>query len=473
MRRRCPTRATLPPLRLLLALLACAWPSALAAQTAEAAADSAWRSGDRERAYVLYNELLAGDSTHTVALHRTALVHASAGRYRESLHLLDRLLALQPDDRAAAMTRATVLLWRGDLIAAEVEWRALHEQDRADQLALAGLARTLRWQGRDAAARELLMRGRPPLPDELEVGEEMRRNRVALRPHALPALWHERDSDRARITTLRSEFAWRPEPRLQLGVDGYVRRARRGATAARAQGAALTAWRQREPGWALRAALGGSVSDVADAAPFLIAAIGAETPLRERFGGTLDVRTGAFDVTGPLIENQVRITEAALAGWIRGVGWRLDANASLAELYARASRQDNLRTGASLAFMTPLSALVTVGARLHTFGFDDELADGYFSPERYSLAELVVRGGGEVDHWSLSGDGAAGAQRVNGGALTGSWRGSGRFAFRLAPGREVALLLNAARSGLESVSPDGDAPGHSYLAAGLSMTWTF
>jgi tetratricopeptide (TPR) repeat protein len=144
-------------------------------------ADRAWDRGDTESAWTLYSRRLAADSGDQVALHRLGLMAGWAGRYDQSLRLLDRLVAIAPNNFGAAVDRARVRAWQGrlsdalrdiDAVLARApgyaparEARALFlswtgeysqaiavydsvlAQDSTDFDALAGIARVRGWQG--------------------------------------------------------------------------------------------------------------------------------------------------------------------------------------------------------------------------------------------------------------------------------------------------------------------------------------
>lgn len=112
------------------------------------AADAAWRAGDTETAERLYAEILAADSTHYAALHRTALLRAWAERYEESLLLFDRMLRLYPDAVDARIDRARVLAWQGQVDQAIADLDEILAADPANTAAIAALAQFQSWAGR-------------------------------------------------------------------------------------------------------------------------------------------------------------------------------------------------------------------------------------------------------------------------------------------------------------------------------------
>jgi tetratricopeptide (TPR) repeat protein len=113
-----------------------------------AAADAAWHAGEMERAERLYAEILAADSTHYTALHRTALLRAWADEHAASLALFDRLLRLYPEATDARVDRARVVAWRGDVESAIAALEAVLDDEPGNVAAVEALAQFESWAGR-------------------------------------------------------------------------------------------------------------------------------------------------------------------------------------------------------------------------------------------------------------------------------------------------------------------------------------
>ncbi len=77
-------------------------------------ADVAWRAGDTDRAFELYEARLASNPNDGAALHRVALMRAWIEEYDESLEMFDRLLTVESGNLDARVDRARVRAWRGD-----------------------------------------------------------------------------------------------------------------------------------------------------------------------------------------------------------------------------------------------------------------------------------------------------------------------------------------------------------------------
>jgi len=77
-------------------------------------ADAAWRAGDTDRAFRLYEARLRAHPDDGASLHRMALMMAWREEYGRSLDLFARLEAIEPRNLDARVDRARVLAWRGD-----------------------------------------------------------------------------------------------------------------------------------------------------------------------------------------------------------------------------------------------------------------------------------------------------------------------------------------------------------------------
>ncbi|NJD18004.1 MAG: hypothetical protein FIA95_01780 [Gemmatimonadetes bacterium] len=113
-----------------------------------------------------------------------------------------------------------------------------------------------------------------------------------------------------------------------------------------------------------------------------------------------------------------------------------------------------------------------VGGGVRTFGFRNDLSDGYFDPDFYGIAEVSLRWMHEPGRWSFVADVAPALQQVTrDGDPAGAVRASARISFRVAPGREVTLSGGVASTGLQSFATG--AAGYRYRALGLGGLWAF
>lgn len=489
------------PALLALAVALMAPPAPAAGQAA--AADSAWRAGDVERAERLYERVVAADSTHGVALHRLALARAWDGRHQASLELLDRLLELQPDNAAAAVSRARVLAWsgrlaeaaatldrmlaedpertearrlravlqawRGDLVGAERRWRVLVEAHPHSVESRVGLARVLRWQGRPVAASRQLEAARKAGDEEPRIRGEARQLRAVLAPSASPSLTWEGDTDTNEMLTAALIARTRPLDRLEVRGDAYLRSARDRVRDRRAEGAGVTATWHLEPGWDLFAGAGAATAD--DGAPTRGTwRAGVSTPPRNRVAATLTLSRRVVDATAAMIENSVIARAAETTVRTRpAVGWSLRADLGWAEWEGDV---ENRRLSGSVAVDRDLGGRWHLGGRLRAFGFERDLNEGYFDPDLLAHLEAIGRWRPSVDRWRFDVQVRPGLQQVgSGGDVQPTVHLEGGAAWEWAPGRRVRLGGTLARAGVSAFATG--AEDYVYRSLVLEGRWSF
>jgi len=412
------------------------------------------------------------DNDHPARL-GLAQVLSWAGDLDSSASTYRQLLDQDSSDLEARRGLARVLSWNGDLVSAEHEWRAAVAADEDDVPSLVGLSQTLRWQGRAGAAAQYIRRGRQLSPDDHDVAVEWRYTQANIAPRIFPSAAYETDSDGNHITTLALRGAWRPQDRLELGVETYARRGswdRGGVTAQHSRGGLVEARVDLDPGWTVGAGAGASVSgaDGGSTTPAWRASV--SSPGRYHVGGGLSVRRQALDATALLIVQGVAITEVSVS--LRAepaTGWALAAGASRATL---SGTVDNRRLAASLVATKTLARMWSGGARVRAFGFQYDLNDGYFDPNRYVIAEALVRWRRNLPTWTLRAEVAGGAQQIGrGGTVRATAQASASASYVIAPGREIGLSAAFSRSGLQTfATPEA---GYRYLTVGLSASWWF
>ncbi len=140
-------------------------PTALGAQSE---ADVAWNAGDHTTAERLYLERLSADSADQGALHRVALIHGWSERYQSSIQYFDRLLAVAPENTAAAMDRARVLGWSRRYDEAIAGVGDVLEDDPGNLDALRLQAQIAGWAGEFPQAIATYDRLLELVPDDLE-----------------------------------------------------------------------------------------------------------------------------------------------------------------------------------------------------------------------------------------------------------------------------------------------------------------
>lgn len=510
---RTTARRSASPGRLFLCLVVLSLPGLPGAAAGQAPADSAWNEGDWDRAAELYGTRLARDSSDVRALHRLALIRAWDGAMEASLGLLDRLVAVDPDNRSAHRDRAMVLswagrldasaaiydslaranpddpeamddlarveAWRGNLRKSETLWRRSLSRDPRRLAPRIGLARTLRWQGRPAAAASVLAAAPEPSAEGESGDLEQERAWIdaAFSPFAHPRLRFAGDSDDNRILTARLSTGLHLAPRVELRADGYVRRAWNdgpqpgGGTTRGTAGASLELGVQLPPGWWLRAGAGGTVADSGRREEVASWRAEVASPRQLPLQLTVGYRREALDATRQLVEEGVILQELDLGLALdAGSGWRIEAGVAPARFQGRGAHNDRL--AGRLALLRTFDAAWTVGLSGRGFGFERDLDLGYFDPDFYGLGELLLRWRARPGPWYLHATLAPGLQQIGEeGDLDGAFRASGGLDLRLAPGRHLSLGGAFQSTGLQSFST-GDAD-YRYGRVDLGFRWSF
>jgi tetratricopeptide (TPR) repeat protein len=419
-----------------------------------------------------YGEILARDPTDLEALLGLGQLLSWSNRLDSAAAVFEQILGRDPANIDALRGHARAAAWGGRLLAAEARWRRALRQSPDDVESLVGLAATLRWQGRDAAALEVVTRALELSPTDADARTQRDWARGAVRPRVGTNVSYESDSENNRMFTVRLRSAWRPLPRVQLGVEAYRREADDvGANRLdhRSIGAKLTTWWQLEPGWSVEGGVGVTESHVAGTEPRVALSGAIATPGRYAVTGTLGYVRAPVEATAAIIRNDVQFDQIRV-----GVGARLSRSLNVFADGAWAQfrgSEANRRLGGSLALSWRLSQMWTAGVAGRTFGFDKDLNDGYFDPDFYGLIETSVRWYGEWGKWLTQIELAPGVEKVRtGGELRGAVRAFGRLAYTAAPGRDVSLSGGYSSSGLRLATGDSD---YRYWTIGMGMNWRF
>lgn len=424
-----------------------------------------------DAAAAIYDSLLGADPADEAALLGLGQLLLWSGRLDSANALYAGLLERNPSHLEALRGRARATAWRGDLITAEARWRHALTVVPADVGARVGLAQTLRWQGREAAALTVIQQAIALEPSNKEARTEMSWIRSAVAPRTGMSLLYENDSDGNRMFTLAVRGAWRPHPRAEVRGEAYRRGADRGGAAPlerSAGGAIVTVWGQIEPGW--NAALGaGASGGSAGTDPIGTARVEVASPGRYPIGVTLGASRNAIDETAALIANRIAVNEVALAArYAPAPPWSVGGNVSRAVFHGSES---NRRLAGRLVVSRRLAGPWTVGVSLRSLWFEKNLADGYFDPDFYGLAEITTRWLRRYGRWSLHADVAPGLQQAGRGtSVKGAFRAFAHAGLTILPGRELGISGTYASAGIQSVAASAD---YQYRALGLVGSWRF
>lgn len=415
--------------------------------------DTAWESGDFPAARAAYLRALAEDPSAVRALYRLGLLASWEDRLDSALVLLRRARAVDPEDpdvrhaealvlswqgdfdgaiarydsllaehpeRAdARVGRANVRAWLGDWDAATTGYEVVLADDPANPDALAGLGRLHLWEGRPSLALEAANRALRAQPGHRDAGLLRRDARNALRTWLEPTLGWSDDSD-------ENTALWQVlgvSASIGDGVRGFVTLgmleawdetldARRslteaGLTLARGPvsltGAAGVRSLEPDAGGGRLAWTGRAVAVWRAASRFTVGAGVAHYP---------------FDETAFLIGQDIDITDVEASADLRlAQGLVLGAGASHGWL-----SDDNRRRALVAALTKDLPKGFWIGAYGRWLGYDDP-AVGYFSPDRYTIAEGRAGWNRTPSPWGWRLLAGLGAQWIGEGASAQSeWR---------------------------------------------------
>jgi tetratricopeptide (TPR) repeat protein len=454
------------------------------------AGDAAWSRGARDSAYDLYRAVVQGDSgASTRALFRLGLIEgyrnrlddatellrayvrrepqddegrialarvlAWDARYGESIAVYDDVLARDSTYRDAAVGRAQALAWSSHLPEAVASYRRWLAYAPADVEAWIGLAQTQRWSGRAMSADSALRRALQLAPSSTVAREQLRWVRVDLAGSAEPAVVYTDDSDGNRSTFYALTMASRSFGDLRLKLTGTVRE----TTLRLAEGTSTgsrssVTWASPARHLAATVEVGAvylSSRDAGEATrgqtlPHALARMSAMPLPRTIMGLTLS-RT-PFDETTPLIAGAISISAADLD--LSAEPWRgVSLGASAGRATIDGGQIPNARVSAGGVVRWALRPGWSVAAGARGLRYDTTgRADGYFSPNRFSLLEVSARTvTGRDRGWGATVEGGVGRQSIRFLATDsrrskGASRASAGVRFRPVPGYELEVAYS-------------------------------
>lgn len=450
-------------------------------------ADSAWKSGDYERARLLYAQVFAKDSTASRAVFRLAQLDVSEDR---SLSLYRKYVALEPDDPWGHMAEGDQLArmgrWEEGLVAYDgAKAVAPEERDvtigRARLLDRAGRARDAAaeleaWTTRhasDGEAWDLLGRayarsGRHRLASRA-FEKAVRLNVQSARPRwnrelalsaptVTPEVASLGDSDGNRTLRMGGSFDLMPVDGLRLGLLGHrhvISNAVDEINGLEFSGRMVTT---PAPGIDFSLEAGGIQYAEPTTrgrprteswnAPRLSLRARARSPSN---GPSVDLRfeRAPFGFSPLLVQNRVTRTEGrAVAELPLGV-MRVRGTGRAGRI-AAADEAGNLRTSGEVALVLPRrEGRLQPSVLYRVSGFQRPSSAGYFAPRRADAVEAgVYVESGDDGRLSIAADVGGGMQRVTEhGALPGPWgpvwRAWSEASLAIGPARAWFLELEA------------------------------
>jgi tetratricopeptide (TPR) repeat protein len=408
-----------------------------------------------------YDRLLESDPKDREGRLGRARVLGWAGRYAAADSAYAAMLAANPGDVDALIARAQNDAWSGQAQVAEARYRAALGLDANNVEARLGLARLLNSQGRLHAADAQVSQVLSLDPGSRDATRLEREIRAARRPQAESGFGIDRDSDKNVIVsrTLSTSFA------LADGLRGFVRAGsfaasdpvrdagrtsgEAGLEAARgpAQFTLAGGSRWLDPGTGdlrqvptYRSSLGLRLS------PRISAGVGfAHTPLDD---------TAQLIGSGPEQDDLQGSLDAGLVGGLAlsgggGVTWRSDGNRRLSGL---------------AALMHPLGRIGSAGVLGRVFT-NERHGIGYFSPDRFTLAEARTSLARSSRSWTGRLNAGLGAQQVGKRVPAQlAWRAAGELQYGWGTLDHVVASIGFSNSAANSASG-----AYRYLAAALAL----
>lgn len=428
-----------------------------------------WAS-DFQGSQRVYEELLTEDPGNTDARLGLARTLAFADDLEGALAQYDLVLERSPEHMGALQGKARTLAWADRLVDAEELIREALAVDDQSGPSWIVLGQILQWQGRDAAALEALERAVELAPTDGDAHDQLRSVRLALSPLAGPTVVYERDSDGNRMLTTSVASSFHPVPRLELRVDAYRRGLEQNALERESFGGTVTGVWVAEPGWRLTAGVGAVVTDVSGAPSEASFRAGVRSPDRNRVRVGVDVSSTALDETAALAQTGVRFTSVTGSlRWKPEPVWRVDFSGGWGHFDGT---EENSRISGTVTASRRVGRAFSLGGSIRTFGYDEDLNDGYFDPSFYGIVEATGGWRHLPRPWTFLVEAAPGIQQVTrAGDVTPTLRGSARIGYLFAPGRELSVSYGYSSAGLLSFSTG--ASDYRYSAVIVGLSWVF
>jgi tetratricopeptide (TPR) repeat protein len=500
-----------------------------AAASEIARADSAWVAGHDDEARVAYRVVLNRDPQSVRANHRLALLYSRvdrldsalvligrarllepsdagllldearllswAGRLPESIDDFDRLLGIEPDHREARLGRARVLGWSGRYAAADSMYAWMLDAKPDDIEALVGRAQNAVWRGRPGVAEAQYLAAVQIDGNNVDALIGLARLRQAQgRQHSALASVSRAlrlDPKSRAATTLSRDIRAAQRPQVDLGFsvsrdsDHNLNWSRTLSTSLALAdglrgflaGASLAA---ADPTNEASRTLGEVGIDAARGRAQLTLAAGGRwldpsaAPARyaPTYRSSLSVRAldrlsaGVGFAHYPLDETAVLIASGLASNDLQGsVEAELGAGFALSAGVGAAWLNDgNHRSSGLVALMHPVRGFGSVGVLSRVLSYERKGA-GYFSPDRFTLAEARTTLARSHRAWTGRMNAGLGAQQVGARATTQlAWRAAGEVQYGWATINRIVGSIGASNSAASSTTG-----AYRYLTAAVAL----
>lgn len=373
---------------------------ALVESTGEAAAaslssaDALAKAGEYDRAIAILESFLARNPAHTEGQLLYARTLSWKGEYGHAVEVYSEVIEREPGNAEAHAGFARVLSWKGEYDRSVEEYRRSLEIAPGEIDARTGLARTLWWKGdSEGALKELLaILSREPGNDEALALE--RRLRQDKGPSAKAVYANSSDSDRSRLEAYHLSFIdtfGLPGHRFELAfkrVDATLPGMKASASSVDLKDSIKVGRAVVTP----RISFISLDSDASDAS-YLTEGLSFNAPLAKGVAMTASYSRYPLVDTARLIENNIRVREAALALSAEARGATVSASALSASYSDGNSRYDLAAGVTAPLFKEPL---VIIGVSSLYRDFSEQTANGYFNPPSIFSNSVFVDASGRL-----------------------------------------------------------------------------
>lgn len=359
------------------------------------AADSLAKAGELDRATAIIERFLAQNPANTDGQLLYARTLSWKGEYERAIEVYREVIKREPRNAEAFAGLARVLSWKGEYErSAEVYRRSLDIAPGSVETRT-GLARTLWWKGEtDEALKELskILSKEPGNAEALALEKRLRQDRG---PAAKAIYLNASDSDRNRIESYQASFVdtfGLPGHRFEFGYKRFE-------TSLPAASAAASFVDLKDSIKVMgRAVLTPRISLVsldsgANDTVYLTEGLSLNTPLSKDTAMTASYSRYPLVDTARLIENNIRVREAALALTHDVRGATVSASA-LSASYSDGNSRYDLTAGVAVnLFKEPR---VVAGAVSEYRDFSERTLSGYFNPPDIFSNSVYLEASGRV-----------------------------------------------------------------------------
>jgi tetratricopeptide (TPR) repeat protein len=349
----------------------------------EAAKVRSW-SGDYGPVIALYEAHLRAHPEDEHIRLELAKVLSWSGRLDESVREYDAILASDPGSTEARIGLARTESWSGDLGAAERGYDTVLEENPKDAAALLGKAQISYWRGEPRAAQRYLDRAEAAAPGAEDVAAfraEIRRSRT---PYLDARVDGVRDTDGNNLRVFR--LAMTSDLNALNRITGVYRNSATEFQGARATvhhlGAIYRHVLPKEVALSVIAGVDFVRPSTGDDTQRLVGGLRGEGPFATRWNWNAGVERRSFDALLETVDNNITydITQGGVDGKVGN--WGLGGSTGFADF-----SDGNDRTNVTVYTRRPWDWRLfdfTFTYRFVWMGYAENLASGYFDPQRFT-----------------------------------------------------------------------------------------